>query len=109
MAHFRRKKRKKATKKIIGESPNASLAAMAPMIEQKGIFQAIYEQVLIPQKTLDYRPTDKLVSVVHNFINRFENLIDCYPNLQSGSGTGNSGLGTGKLGRSHKWIAVTVP
>ncbi len=50
MAHFRRKKRKKATKKIIGESPNASLAAMAPMIEQKGIFQAIYEQVLIPQK-----------------------------------------------------------
>ncbi|MAE40909.1 MAG: hypothetical protein CML07_08345 [Psychrobacter sp.] len=76
MAHFRRKKRKKATKEIIGESPNASLAAMAPMIEQKGIFQAIHQQVLIPQKTLDYLPADKLVLVILSMLSGNSTISD---------------------------------
>lgn len=41
---------------MTGESPNASLAAMAPIIEQKGIFQSIHDGVDIPQKTLEYLP-----------------------------------------------------
>ena len=64
MARFRGKRRKKAKEKMTGESPNASLAAMAPIIEQKGIFQSIHDPVMIPQKTIDYSPTDKLVLVV---------------------------------------------
>ena len=60
MARFRRKRAKKAKKKMTGESPNASLAAMAPIIEAKGIFSAIHQQslpsrsgVVVPQ--LDFR------------------------------------------------------
>jgi len=36
---------------------------MAPMIESKGIFQEIHNHVVIDEKTVDYRPTDKLVLV----------------------------------------------
>ena len=64
MARFRRKKRQKAGDKLISESPHASLAAMAPIIEAKGIFCEIHNQVLIEQKTLDYRASDKLVMVI---------------------------------------------
>ena len=63
MARFRRKKRGKQSDKMTGSTPHASLAAMAPVIEQKGIFSAIHQQVVIPQKTIDYRPTDKLVLI----------------------------------------------
>lgn len=64
MAKLGRKRRKKKRKKIEASSPNASLAAMAPVIESKGIFDRIHEGVKIPQKTIDYRPTDKLVFVI---------------------------------------------
>ena len=37
---------------------------MAPIIEQKGIFQSIDDGVIIPQKTVDYTPSDKLVLVI---------------------------------------------
>jgi hypothetical protein len=59
MARFRRKRRRKQSAKIRGDSPNASLAAMAPIIECKGIFSEIHQGVTIPQKTVTYRPTDK--------------------------------------------------
>ncbi len=61
MGKLRRKKRRQRTKKRTGETPHASLAAMAPIIEQKGIFESIHDRVVIPQKTIDYSPTDKLV------------------------------------------------
>jgi hypothetical protein len=64
MARFRRKKRRRQSNKMRGETPHASLAAMAPVIEQKGIFDLIHQQVVIPQKTINYRPTDKLVLVI---------------------------------------------
>jgi len=70
MARIGRKKRRKSSNKMTGSTPSASLAAMAPVIESKGIFQTIHQQslpsrsgVVIPQKTLDYRPTDKLVLI----------------------------------------------
>jgi len=64
MARFRRKKRQKAGAKITGDSPHASLAGMAPIIEEKGIFCEIHKQVVIGQKLIDYRPSDKLVMVI---------------------------------------------
>jgi hypothetical protein len=59
MARVRRRKPRKAKEKIFGDSPHASLAAMAPIIEEKGIFSEIHNRVIIPQKTIDYRPSDK--------------------------------------------------
>ena len=64
MALLRRKKRAKESRKIEADSPNASLAAMAPLIESKGIFAPIHQGVTIPQKTVTYRPTDKLVLII---------------------------------------------
>jgi len=40
---------------------HASLCALAPVLTEKGIFAALHEGVKIPQKTVDYRPSDKLV------------------------------------------------
>ena len=47
-------------RKTIGYSEHASLAALAPVIYEREIFQPIHQKVKINQKTVDYRPTDKL-------------------------------------------------
>ena len=44
MARIGRKKRRKSSNKMTGSTPSASLAAMAPVIESKGIFQTIHQQ-----------------------------------------------------------------
>ena len=64
MGNWNRKKRRKKSKKQTIETPHASLAAMAPILEQKGIFESIHEGVVIPQKTIAYTPCDKLVLVI---------------------------------------------
>ena len=64
MVIFGRKKNSTRLGKITGTTAHASLGAMAPIIERKGIFAEIHQQVTIPQKTVDYRPTDKLVLVI---------------------------------------------
>ncbi len=76
MARFRRKRGKKAKGKMTGESPNASLAAMAPIISAKGIFSAIHQQVVVPQKSIDYRPSDKLVLVILSMLSGNQTISD---------------------------------
>ncbi len=61
---------------MTGESPNASLAAMAPIIEAKGIFSAIHQQVVVPQKSIDYRPSDKLVLVILSMLSGNQTISD---------------------------------
>ena len=46
------------------QSSHASLAALAPVIASKQILDPIHQQVQIDQKTVDYRPTDKLVIII---------------------------------------------
>ncbi len=76
MARFRGKRAKKAKKKMTGESPNASLAAMAPIISAKGIFSAIHQQVVVPQKSIDYQPSDKLVLVILSMLSGNQTISD---------------------------------
>ena len=59
-----RRKRKRQKRKQTGQTSHASLAGFAPLIASKGIFDAIHQEVSIPQKQLIYRPTDKLIFVV---------------------------------------------
>lgn len=68
MARFRRKKRRKEKKNITEQTPHASLAAMAPVIQQKRIFESIHDKVLISQKSIEYRPSDKLVIVIRSML-----------------------------------------
>ena len=55
---------RKSKRKIKANSPHASLCALAPLIRSRGIFDRIHQGVEIPQKQVDYRPTDKLVFVI---------------------------------------------
>ena len=40
---------------------HASWCALAPVLTEKRIFAAVHDQVKLPQKTMNYRPSDKLV------------------------------------------------
>lgn len=71
-----RQKQKKSNRKNKGTGSYASLCALAPMIESKGIFDTIHEKVSIRQKTIDYRPADKLVFVVPGIISGCEVVYD---------------------------------
>lgn len=71
MANRRTRKSNRRKRKNTGQTAHASLAGFAPLIESKGIFDKIHQQslpsrsgVLISQKQLVYRPTDKLIFVV---------------------------------------------
>jgi len=62
-----KKSNKKINKKINTKSETnsayASMCAIAPVIKDKKVFEVIHQKVSIPQKTVDYRPTDKLVLI----------------------------------------------
>ena len=64
MAKRKTRQRKRPKRKQTGHTSHASLSGLAPLIASKGIFDAIHQQVEIPQKQLIYRPTDKLIFVV---------------------------------------------
>ena len=64
MAKKRNQCRKRRKRKQMGQTPHASLAGLAPLIDSKGIFDKIHQHVDIGQKQLIYRPTDKLIFVV---------------------------------------------
>ncbi len=64
MAKKRNRKSKRRKRKNTGQTAHASLAGFAPLIESKGIFDKIHQQVKISQKQRVYRPTDKLIFVV---------------------------------------------
>ena len=46
------------------------------MIESRGIFEVIHEKVSIQQKTIEYRPTDKLIFVILGIISGCEVVYD---------------------------------
>jgi hypothetical protein len=83
MAKKRIKGKKKKIKQEIGiNSAHASLGALAPVIGDKKIFEAIHEKVQIPQKEVFYSPTDKLVFVVLGVISGCEAVYDLNQSLR---------------------------
>jgi len=71
-----RRKRKKSNRKIRKDSFYAPLCALSALIESRGIFDCIHEMVEIPQKEVDYRPTDKLVFVVVGIMSGCQVMFD---------------------------------
>ena len=71
-----RRKRKKSNRKVRENSPYAPLCALSALIESRGIFDCIHEMVEIPQKEVDYCPTDKLVFVVLGIMSGCEVMFD---------------------------------
>jgi len=70
------RKRKKSNRKMRENSSYAPLCALSGLIESRGILECIHEKVKIPQKKVDYRPTDKLVFVVLGIMSGCEVMFD---------------------------------
>jgi hypothetical protein len=71
-----KRKRKKSNRKIRENSSYAPLCALSALIESRSIFDCIHEMVEIPQKEVDYRPTDKLVFVVVGIMSGCQVMFD---------------------------------
>ncbi len=55
------KRRKKRKQKVSHSTAHAPLCALGEVLKEKAFFDEIHQRVEIPQKTITYRPTDKLV------------------------------------------------
>jgi hypothetical protein len=72
----KQKKNKKSNTEINTNSAYASLCAIAPVIKDKNVFDVIHQKVIIPQKTVYYRPTDKLVLMTLGIISGCDVVFD---------------------------------
>ena len=70
------RKRKKHNRKKWVVSSQAPLCALGKVLRQKSVFQHLHRCVNIPQKTVVYRPTDKLVFVVLGMLSGAENVSE---------------------------------
>ena len=70
-----RKRRRSKQKKWISTS-QATLCAMGEVLRSKAVFDPIYEGVFIAQKTVVYRPTDKLVFAVLGMLSGAETISE---------------------------------
>lgn len=62
------KRRKKRKQKVTHSTPHAPLCALGEVLKEKAFFEPIHQAVDIHQKTIAYRPTDKLVFVTLGII-----------------------------------------
>jgi hypothetical protein len=77
-----KRRRQKSNRKINANSAHASLCSLAPLITGRQIFDHIHQKVKIPQKKVDYRPSDKLVFVVIGIMSGCEAVFDLNRNLR---------------------------
>ena len=56
-----KKNNRKINTRVDTNSAYASLCAIAPVINDKNVFDVIHQKVEIHQKEVEYRPTDKLI------------------------------------------------
>ena len=54
------KRRKKRKQKVTHSTSHAPLCALGEVLKEKAFFEPIHQAVDIHQKTIAYRPTDKL-------------------------------------------------
>lgn len=70
------RKRKKHNRKKWVITPQAPLCALGEVLRVREVFQPIHDTVSIPQKTVVYRPTDKLVFVVLGMLSGAETVSE---------------------------------
>ena len=69
-------KRKKRNRKTWVVSSQAPLCALGKVLGEKSVFQPLHMRVKVPQKTVVYRPTDKLVFVVLGMLSGAETVCE---------------------------------
>lgn len=70
------KRRKKRKQKVTHSTSHAPLCALGEVLKEKAFFEPIHQAVDIHQKTIAYRPTDKLVFVTLGIIAGAETISD---------------------------------
>ena len=79
------KKRKKHNRKNWIATPQAPLSALGEVLRVREVFQPLHDTVRIPQKTVVYRPTDKLVFVVLGMLSGAETVSEIQSKVPPGS------------------------
>ena len=57
-------------------TPQAPLCVLGEVLRVREVFQPLHDHVIIPQKTVVYRPTDKLVFIVLGMLSGAETVSD---------------------------------
>ncbi len=70
------RKRKERKKKRWVVAPQVPLCALGEVLRRKAVFQELHDNVCIPQKTIRYRPTDKLVFLVLGMLSGAETVYE---------------------------------
>jgi hypothetical protein len=70
------RRKKKRNRKVEVETTHAPLCALGNVIQEKKLLEPIHRRVEIPQKVLEYRPTDKLVFVTLGIMAGAETVFD---------------------------------
>ena len=70
------KKRKRRNRKKWVVTPQAPLCALGEVLQAREVFQPLHDRVHIGQKTVVYRPTDKLVFVVLGMLSGAETVSE---------------------------------
>ena len=78
------KKRQKRNRKKWVVSSQVPLCALGKVLRSKSVFQHLHRCVNIPQKTVVYRPTDKLVFVVLGMLSGAENVSEINTKVRPG-------------------------
>jgi len=73
---------KNINKEVEIHSEHSTLCSLSPVLWEKRVFELIHENVHIPQKTVSYRPTDKLVFVILGIMSGSETVYDLNYNLR---------------------------
>ncbi len=80
------KKRKKHNRKKWVVTPQAPLCALGEVLRVREIFQPLHDMVSLPQKTVVYRPTDKLVFLVLGMLSGAETVSEIQTKVRADRG-----------------------
>ena len=70
------RRKQKCNRKVEVETTHVPLCALGAVIQEKKLFEPIHRMIDIPQKTLLYRPTDKLVFATLWIVSGAENVYE---------------------------------
>ena len=80
------RKRKKCNRKKWVSTPQAPLCALGEVLRVREVFQPLHDLVNIGQKTVVYRPTDKLVFVVLGMLSGAETVSEIHTKVRPDRG-----------------------
>ena len=86
-----KKRRKRNVKKWV-PTTQAPLCAFGEVLRVRNVFQPLHDIVYVPQKTVEYRPTDKCVFLMLGMLSGAETVSDIQTKVRPDSGLNQKNL-----------------